>query len=86
MNPIDMRVLTITSFGETPELNARVTLAAMNIKMVSAVDGEMQGRSVKMTTILFLDDPHGKVELALSEFDLLQIESVVGSYGFLDGN
>ena len=45
----------VTSIGETEKENAQVTLSAMNIKMTLAVDGEMQGRPVKMTSILFLD-------------------------------
>ena len=78
-----MRVLRVTNLGETPEENAQVTLAAMNIKMTIAVDSEIQGRPVKTTTILFMDSE--AVELTLSEFDLLQIESVVGAYGFYEG-
>jgi len=79
----NMRVLTVTSFGETPEENYRVTLSAMNIKMVAAQDGIVQGRPVKVTTVLFMDDPES-VTLNLSEFDLLQVEGVVGSYGFME--
>lgn len=81
MNP-NMRVLTVTSLGETPEQDARVTLSAMNIKMTAALDGTIQGRPVKMTTILFMDSE--AIELALTEFDLLQVESVVGAYGFFE--
>jgi hypothetical protein len=76
----EMRILRVTSIGETEKENAQVTLSAMNIKMTLAVDGEMQGRPVKMTTILFLDGD--AVEIAVSEFDLLQIENCVGAYGF----
>jgi hypothetical protein len=82
MNPINMRVLTVIGLGETEADNARVTLAATNIKMTAAVDGVIQDRPVKMTTIIFTDDSE-PVTLALSEFDLLQIENVVGSYGFV---
>ena len=69
----EMRIFRVTSIGETEKENAQVTLSAMNIKMTLAVDGEMQGRPVKMTTILFLDGD--AVEIAVSEFDLLQIEN-----------
>ncbi len=78
----EMRILRVTSIGETEKENAQVTLSAMNIKMTLAVDGEMQGRPVKMTTILFLDGD--AVEIAVSEFDLLQIENCVGAYGFYE--
>lgn len=76
----NLRVLTLTSIGKTEKENARVTLSGMNIKMTAAIDGEMQGRPVKMTTILFLDGDG--VEIALSEFDLMQLEGVVGAYSF----
>jgi hypothetical protein len=82
MHP-NMRVLTLHSYGDTPEEDFRVTLAVMNIKMVAAQDGMVQDRPVKVTTILFMDDPE-HVTLNLSEFDLLQIESVIGAYGFME--
>lgn len=78
----DMRVLTVTSFGNTPEEDMRVTLSPMTIKMVVARDGTIQDRVVKIVVIMFLDsDP---VELKLSDYDLLQLEQVVGSYGFAE--
>lgn len=78
----NMRVLTINSLGETEKENARVTLSAAMIKMVAAQDGVMQNRPVKIVTVYFLDSE--EVSFALTEFDLLQIESVVGAYGFLE--
>lgn len=84
MNPnVNMRVLTLHSYGDNPTEDFRVTLAAMNIKMVAAQDGIVQDRPVKVTTILFIDDPE-TVTLNLNEFDLLQLESVVGSYDFME--
>jgi hypothetical protein len=77
----NMRVLTLQHFGETASDNLQVTLAPMSIKMVAARDAEVQGRSVKETTILFLDSE--PIELNLSPIDLMQVESVVGSYGFM---
>jgi hypothetical protein len=79
----NMRVLTLHSYGETSEEDFRVTLSVMNIKMVAAQDGMVQNRPVKVTTILFMDDPE-HVTLNLSEFDLLQIEGIVGAYGFME--
>lgn len=81
MNP-NMRILTVHSLGDTPDENYRVTLSAMSIKMVASQDGMVQDRPVKKTRILFeMGDP---VELNLSDFDLMQIESVVGAYGFME--
>jgi hypothetical protein len=79
----DMRVLTLNSFGETAADDLRVTLSAMNIKAVIAQDGNVQNRPVKITTVMFMGDPEA-VTLKLSEFDLLQLESVVGAYGFFE--
>ena len=82
MNPMNMRVLTLQHYGETPADNLQVTLCAMSIKMVAARDAEIQGRPVKETTILFMDsDP---VELNISSLDLMSLEAVVGSYSFFE--
>ena len=78
----NLKVLTLHAFGETPEGDCRVTLSAMSIKMVLAKDGMIQNRPVKEVTILFLDSE--PVCLYLSELDLLQLESVVGVYGFFE--
>lgn len=78
----DLRVLTVTSFGEKSEDDLRITLCGQLIKMIAARDTIIQNRAVKETTILFIDSE--SVTLNLSEFDLIQIESVVGSYGFCE--
>ena len=80
----NMRVLTLTNLGETEAENARVTLSAVCIKMTAAMDGMVQGRPVKIVTILFLDDSE-PISLSLSDLDCLQLESVVGAYGYYDG-
>lgn len=83
MHP-NLHVLTVTNIGETEADNARVTLSAMNIKMCVAVEGEAQGRPVKVTTIFFMGEgSNNGIELTLSELDLMQIESAVGTYGFV---
>lgn len=81
MNP-NMRVLTLQHFGETEADNLQVTLSALLIKAVMAKDIEVQGRPVKQSIVLFMDsDP---IELNLSPIDLMQLESVVGAYGFFE--
>lgn len=80
MNP-NLRVLKVHHFGETPVDDLDVSIAAMLIKIVTTKDGMAQNRPIKITTLFFLDDSE-PVELNLSEFDTLQIESVVASYGF----
>jgi hypothetical protein len=53
------------------------------IKMVAAKPVLVQGKELKNTLVMFIDsDP---VELNLSEFDLLQLQNVVGAYGFFEG-
>lgn len=84
MHP-NMRTLRVVDLGETAEENAQVTLSAMNVKMTAAIDGVIQNRPCKMTTIFFLDDSEPAF-LALSDFDLLQIESVVGAFAFYEGH
>lgn len=81
MNP-NLRVLTLQHFGETPEEDLQVTLSAMSIKMVCARDTMVQDREVKETTVLFLDSE--EVCLNLNAIDLLQLQAVVGSYGFFE--
>lgn len=79
MNP-DMRILTVTSYGETEEDNSQVTLAPMSIKMCASKNGKIQGRDIKKTLILFVDSD--EIELNLNDLDLMQIQSVIGSYGY----
>jgi hypothetical protein len=80
----DLRVLTLTHFGETSKEDAKITLAACHIKMTSAQESTVQDRPINITTIYFLDDPE-TVTLNLSALDLLQLESVVGGYGIFEG-
>jgi hypothetical protein len=82
MDHPDLRILTLHHFGELPEEDLRVTLAAMNIKMIAAKDGTVQNRPVKITTILFMDSE--PVTLNLNEIDLMAVENVVGAYGFME--
>ncbi len=80
----DMRVLTLRHIGETADEDLEITLCAMAIKMVAARDIKVQGREAKETTVLFLDSE--PCVLNLNHIDLLQLQSVVGAYGFYEGN
>jgi hypothetical protein len=51
--------------------------------MIAAKESVIQGRPVKETTILFLDDPEC-VTLYLNELDLMTLQNVIGAYGFLE--
>ena len=83
MNP-SMRILTLNSYGETEELDSRVTIAPMNIKALFVGAATMQGRAVKETIVLFLDDSE-PLTLYLNELDVIELERVVGTYGFFEG-
>lgn len=82
MNP-NLRVLTLYCYGETPEEDYSATLSAMNIKLVMAKNTTIQNREAKAVMVLFLGDD-SPIELTLSALDLLQLESVVGAYGFYE--
>lgn len=77
-----MRVLTLTNIGETAEEDCRVTPSPMEVEMVLAKNEIRQGQAVKSTVIFFKSGQ--TVELYLSEYDLLTLESAVGMYGFCD--
>lgn len=79
----DMRVLTVTNFGETDDLDERVTLCPMEMQMTSARGEIRQDRPVMRTAVMFKDG--NVVEIFLSEFDLLQVEQAIGMYGFVEG-
>lgn len=81
----DMRVLTLKHFGNDQSEDLEITLCPMTIKMIAAKDVHIQGRDVKATTILFMDDAE-PVTLNLSGLDLISLQNVVGAYSFFDGN
>lgn len=79
----NMRVLTVTNFGEIEADNERVTLCPMEMQMTSAKQEIRQDRPIMRTVVMFKDG--NAVEVYLSEFDLLQVEQAIGMYGFVDG-
>jgi len=78
---VDMRVLTVLSYGEKPEDDMSVTFNPNAVKMVAAQDSIIQERPVKVVTVFFLDDME-PFSIYVSSVDLLSIETAVGSYGF----
>ena len=54
MSHPDMRVLTLTSYGETEADDLRCTIAPMAVKFCAAKNGTIQGREIKITTILVI--------------------------------
>lgn len=79
----NMRVLTVTNFGETEDANERVTLSPMEIQMTSAKEEIRQNRPVQRMLVMFKDG--AVAEVYVSEFDLLQVEQAIGMYGFVEG-
>jgi len=80
---INLRVLKVQHYGETPADDLWITLAGPIIKMLTVRDGMVQNRPIKETTIFFHNDPE-PVELNLNEIDLAQVEHVVGAYGMAE--
>jgi hypothetical protein len=83
MHP-NMRVLTLSHYGETPADDLQVTLNPGSIKMVVAQNGFIQNREIKITTIFFVDKLE-PVEFNLSGIELLDLQQVIGAYGFFEG-
>lgn len=78
---MNMRVLKVLNYGDTPEENIYMTLAGMSIRMVGSKDAIIQDRPVKQLLIFFVDDPD-PIQLNVSELDAMTIEQVVGAYSF----
>lgn len=74
----DVRVLTVTCFGDAPEENDRVTFNPMVIKFIRAKDDIKQGRPVKKVTV-YMDECIME-EFFMSEYDLLTLEAAIGGY------
>jgi len=75
----NLRVLTLIHIGSQPSENMRITLSSYSIKMVTAKEGRIQDRDIKITTVYFSGEKE-VVTFNLSDFDLLQLETVVGQY------
>lgn len=80
----NLRILTLTSYGDTEEENFTVTLSAMGIKAVFSKPTVIQDRPANDVVVLFYDDSE-EVCLQLNDLDLNQLQSVVGTYGLMEG-
>lgn len=77
-----LRVLTVVNHGETESENERTTLNPMEIDLTSARDDVRQSRPMFKVNVQFKSGNF--VELYLVEYDLLQVEKAVGSWGLLE--
>ena len=79
----DLSILTVKSYGVSPEEDLEITLSATSINAILAQDSIVQNRPVKKTTVLFsVGEP---IMLHLNLMDLMQIQKAVGTYGFVEG-
>ena len=80
MDEMDVRVLTVTSYGDTEEEVVRITVAPHNVQMIIAnsVDIVKFGLRLKRVNVLFMDG--GNAELFVTDLDLTSLERAIGTY------
>lgn len=80
MDDFDMRVLTLTSYGDTEEEVVRVTIAPHHVAFVVAntVDVIKLSQRLKKTTVVLMDG--GSMEIFITDLDLTALERAVGTY------
>lgn len=80
MDEMDVRILTLTSYGDNDSEIVRVTIAPHNVAFVIAntVDTVKFGQKLKKTNVMLLDG--GSVELFITDLDLTTLERAVGTY------
>lgn len=80
MDEMDVRVLTVTSYGDNEEEIVRVTIAPHNVQMIIAnsLDTVRLGLRLKRVNVLFMDG--GSAELFVTDMDLTTLEKAIGTY------
>lgn len=80
MDEMDVRVLTLISYGDNDEEIVRVTIAPQNVAFLIAntVDVVKFGLRLKKTNVMLMDG--GSVELFITDMDLTTLERAVGTY------
>ena len=75
-----MQVLRVHHYGETAEEDRRITIAPAQVSVIAAEvdDVQLQGRSVRKTTILMSDGASIDVNVNHADLDLL--ETTVGAF------
>ena len=78
----EMSTLRVAHYGETPEEDRRITLAPANICAIAAEteDVQVQGRTLRNVSVLFIDG--GSMALTVDHSDLELLENTVGAYCF----
>jgi hypothetical protein len=79
---MEMQTLRVHSYGETPEDDRRVTIAPNNVVALAAStdDVQVQGRSLRAISVLFVDG--GAMDLVVDHADLQLLEDTIGAYSF----
>ena len=79
-NNMEFQKLTVHNYGATAEEDRRITLAPANINLAAATteDSIVNGRSVRVVTILFVDG--GSVDITVNHADLSLLEEAIGTF------
>jgi len=77
---MEVKSLTVISYGEKPGESYRFTPQAMNVSYVNASEAmvERQGMTLYKVYVKFVEE--GSAELYLNREDLKKLEEVVGFY------
>jgi hypothetical protein len=79
---LDYRVLKVVDVADKVAENRTVTLAPQEIRLVIVMNEEpvvIRDQEYRNVQVVFTDGDH--FEMTLSEFDINQLETLVGGYG-----
>jgi len=79
---MEMQTLRVHSYGDVAEDDRRVTIAPNNVVALAAStdDVQVQGRSLRAISVLFVDG--GAMDLVVDHADLQLLEDTIGAYSF----
>ena len=79
---MEMHTLRVYHYGATPEEDRRITLSPANVAMLASEteDVQVQGRTVRNISVLFVDG--GSVGVTVAHDDLELLEATIGAYCF----
>jgi hypothetical protein len=79
---MEMNTLRVHSYGVVPEDDRRVTIAPANVIALAGEtdDIQVQGRSLRNISVLFVDG--GSMDLVVDHADLELLENTIGAYSF----
>lgn len=77
---MDIRILTLTSYGNTEDEIVRITIAAENVAFLiaSSIDVIKFGQRLRKVNVFLMAGPD--FEIFISDLDLTTLERAVGTY------